>query len=163
MIGCRKYDKDDVPVMLDRFFFWKVSALLAETTATKRPQLPESFSEPFVSYLFSLAHNPGTGPDAFELTPEGEVASVVEIKATITDAGFTDIRRDLEFDVLYWLSLGDYSKLRYRIHRLERASLRMVSEQSRTPRERATVGLDKVIRQIGTQPAKKGHIGIVEE
>jgi hypothetical protein len=125
--------------------------------------LPQQFSEPFVSYLAGLVHNPKTGPDAFELSASDEVTAVVEIKATITDVGFTDLKRDLAFDVLYWLSMERYSDLQYSLYRVDKETLSNLTIDSRTPRERATVGLRKLFHELGVKPVTTGRIGIVPD
>ncbi|MBN1460748.1 MAG: Bsp6I family type II restriction endonuclease [Armatimonadetes bacterium] len=157
--NCVEYEAADEPGTLDVLFFWKTAVLLAEQTGSKKPQLPETFSEPFVCLICGLVRKPGKGPDAFSVASRGTARAAVEIKATITATGFTDAKRDLQFDELYWLSMPDYRNLRFSIYRFTRADLEQVVRQSRTRRERGTVGLAKVAAELGKKPFKEGRIG----
>jgi hypothetical protein len=160
---CIRYDHSDEPRILNVFFFWKAAVLLAEQTQSKKPQLPETFSEPFCSLVCNLVHKVGAGIDAFRLDETGQVVAVIEIKATITTSGFTDVKRDLGFDELYWLSLASYNSLSYEIHRITREQILRFVEASNTQRDRATVNLAKIVESLSLPPIFKGRIGIIAE
>jgi hypothetical protein len=160
---CIRYNHSDEPRILDVFFFWKTAVLLAEQTESKKPQLPETFSEPFCSLVCSLVHKLGAGIDAFRLNQLGQVEAAIEIKATITASGFTDVKRDLGFDELYWLSLASYNSLSYEIHRITRDQISRFAAASNTQRDRATVNLAKIVERLSLKPIFRGHIGIVRE
>jgi len=81
-IQCVRYSLDDEPSILDIFFFWKTSVLLAEQSKSKKPQLPETFSEPFCCLGCDLVHKRGAGVDAFRVDSAGHVTEAIEIKAT---------------------------------------------------------------------------------
>lgn len=176
---CRKYDIEDEPQILDTFFFWKTTVLLAEQTKSRRPQLPETFSEPFCCLVCGLLHKPGSGLDAFRYDEEGQVRAV-EIKATITPTGFTDVKlteagfTEIEitesgvnevpingFDELYWLSFADYNAYRYEVYRLEYAQITELADKSKTLRDRKTINLKSVVDQFDLPPVARGRIGVL--
>jgi hypothetical protein len=159
-----KYEGSDEPRILDRFFFWKMTASMAGFTGDKRPQLPETFSEPFCCLSCDLLHNlDRSGPDAFRLDRYGNVESAIEIKATITKGGFTDVNRSLSFDELYWLSLASYDSLRYEIFKIHKSKIEPLVRASATARDRGTVNLQRVVDGHKLLPTFRGHIGIVSE
>jgi hypothetical protein len=155
---CRLYEPSDEPRILEVFSLWKVAVILSERTATKNPQLPQTFSEPFVSLLCGLAHNSGTGPDAFRLDPQLR-ATAVEIKATITPVGFTDIKRDLEFDELIWLDMHQYEVLSFDLYSLGRHEFEAAVAASRTARDRGTIGMRRIAVGLGRGPFLRGRVG----
>jgi hypothetical protein len=157
---CEKYDKSDLPKILEVFFFWKTATLLAKTTESKNPPLPEKFSERFCCLVCGLVHKSGSGPDAFRLDNSSKILSVAEIKATITPTGFTDVKRDLNFDELYWLSFADYAALNFEIYKFTKEQIKRVVDASGTERDRGTVNLKKVASFHKLQPIQKGCIGI---
>jgi hypothetical protein len=123
------------------------------------PQLPQTFSEPFCCHICRLLHNKeGKGPDAFDVT-DG-IVRAIEIKATITNNGFTDIKRDMNFNELYWVSMKSPEYFSFEIYRIERSRLEHYVESSKTERDRGTISLDKITKQEGIRPAFKGRIGI---
>jgi hypothetical protein len=160
---CEEYEPADEPEILDVFFFWKTAVLLAEKTSSKKPQLPETFSEPFCCLICGLVRKRGAGVDAFRLNGADEVQATIEIKATITRSGFTDVKRDLEFDELYWLSLADYNSLKYEVYRFSRAEIRKCVAASRTERDRGTVNLKQITDRLQLKPIHRGRIGIVRQ
>ena len=160
---CAEYDQNDELKILDKLFLWKTTVLLAKQTDSKNAQLPETFSEPFCCLVCGLVHKLGSGPDAFRLDSRGEVEAVIEIKATTTKQGFTDIKRTMDFDELYWLSFADFDTLHYKVYRLTKPHLENFVEASKTARDRATINLQAVVNKYGLQPIHQGYIGIVEE
>jgi hypothetical protein len=163
-LNCAYYDESHLPAILNRLFFWKTSVLLAEQTNTKKPQLPGTFSEPFCCLVCGLAHNKlGTGPDAFRLTTTGNIEAAVEIKAMITSHGFTDIKRDLNFDELYWLSLEKHHHLRYKIYRFHNEQIGSFVARSNTKRDRGTGSLQNIAEALQLSPLYSGHIGIIRD
>ncbi|MCX6028649.1 MAG: hypothetical protein NT169_05020 [Chloroflexi bacterium] len=159
---CEKYEQADEPRIIETFFSWRIAVLLAGNIKSKNPPIPETFSEPFCCLVCDLLHKPGTGYDAFRQDNSGHVFSV-EIKATITGTGFTDVKRDLDFDELYWLSFCNYAQLRYEIYRLSKTDIFTAAGKSNTARERATVGLAKIVETAHLRPIQTGYIGIVRE
>jgi hypothetical protein len=158
---CEQFSKSDLPSILEVFFFWKTATLLASTTGSKDPPLPEKFSERFCCLVCGLVHKSGSEPDAFRLDKTGSVVSVVEIKATITPTGFTDVKRDLNFDELYWISFADYKSLNYEIYRFSKTEIKLFVDKSKTSRDRGTVGLKAVADYHNLKPIQKGYIGVV--
>ena len=158
---CRSYDYSDLPQILDIFFFWKVSALLADTTGDKKPQFPESFSEKFCCFVCGLAHKPGDGPDAFKVGSNKKVRKI-EIKATTTATGLTSIKRDCNFDDLYWVSFVDYNSLKYVIYKFTRTQIMKLVDVPKVKNNIATVNLMKYAQDLKLEPAHKGRIGIVK-
>ena len=160
-IKALRYSEKDLPRILDIFFFWKTAVLLATNTESKKPQLPETFSEPFTCLISDLVHKRGKGPDAFRLDKRGETISAIEIKASITKTGFTDIKRDLDFDELLWLSFASYENLKYKIFRFARSELESAVANSNTRRDRGTINLMKVAKSLNKDPDFIGRIGVV--
>lgn len=158
---CKKYGRDDEPHILDGFFFWKTAVLLAEQTRSKKPQLPETFSERFCCLVCNLVHKPGAGYDAFRLDDKGQVVATVKIKATITGSGFTDVKRSMDFDELYWLSFTHFSSLRYEICRLKKDHVHDFVVNSRTARDRGTVSIEKIAKAARIHPIQAGRIGVI--
>jgi len=159
--GCRRYEVSDEPGILDVFFFWKTTVLLAEHTHARKPQLPGGFSEAFTCFVCGLVHKEGTGPDAFRVNDAGDVEAAIEIKGTITEAGFTDVKRDLAFDELYWLSMSSYNDLRFSIYRFTRSEVKTVVDKSKTRRDRGTVGLRGLATELDRKPEVTGRIGFI--
>lgn len=159
---CIRYSWADEPKILDIFFFWKTAVLLAEQTQSKKPQFPEAFSERLCCLVCNLACKPGAGYNAFRLSKTGKALAAVEIKATITEQGFTDVKRDLEFDELYWLSFTDYNLLKYEIYKLTKQQLKEYVKQSKTERDRATVHLKRIADTYKLKPVRRGRIGIIK-
>jgi len=160
----RQYQQVDEHEIVDNFFFWKITALMAKTRGHKTPQLPQTFSEPFCCYTCNLAHNlGGSGPDAFLVRKEAtnKVQSAIEIKATITPQGFTDVKRDLDFDELYWLSMAGYENLTYEIYSMPRSMIEGYVKRSKTVRDRGTVNLTEIVHEGNLKPFRQGYIGIV--
>src|SRR6266478_3415596 len=114
---CARYDRSDTPQVLDVFFFWKTAVLLAEHTKTRNPPLPEKFSAPLCCFLCGLVHKKGAGADAFRVGASDKIQASCEIKGTVTESGFTDVKRSLDFDELYWLSFSDHHTLQFEIYR----------------------------------------------
>lgn len=159
---CESYDATYLPSILEVFFFWKTAALLAKTTETKNPPLPEKFSARLCCFVCGLAYKkPGPGPDAFRLDKTGLVEAAVELKATITPSGFTDVKRDLNFDELYWVSFAGYKDLRFEIYRFDKEQIRRFVDKSKTNRDRATMTLAKVAEHFDLRPIRRARIGIV--
>lgn len=160
-IECIQYDLNDEPAILDIFFFWKTSVLLAERSETKKPQLPETFSEPFCCLVCDLVHKKGRGLDAYKIDNNNQATTRIEIKATITKVGFTDVKRTLPFDELFWFSFSGYASLSYVIYRISAADLQSYVNSSKTEGDRATVSLEKIVSAKNIQPFMSGRIGIV--
>lgn len=158
---CETYEAEDLPKILEVFFFWKTTALLAEKTETKNSPLPEKFSARFCCFTCGLAYKkPGSGPDAFRFDNENK-ARAVELKATITTTGFTDIKRDQNFDELYWLSFADHNALRYEVYKFQKREIDFFVQRSKTNRDRATMNLKNVADHFKVKPVQTGCIGVI--
>ena len=158
---CETYEESDLPEILEVFFFWKTAALLAEKTGTKHSPLPEKFSARFCCFACGLAYKkPGPGPDAFRLNKRNK-AIRVELKATITPSGFTDVKRDQDFDELYWLSFAGYNALKYEIYKFKRSQIDFFVKKSNTNRDRATMNLKNVAVHYKLRPIQTGRIGVI--
>lgn len=160
-VECIRYSLKNEPAILDIFFFWKTSVLLAEQTRTKKPQLPETFSEPFCCLVCDLVHKKGAGLDAYRLDENNQVTAAIEIKATVTKSGFTDVKRVSDLTELVWLSFSGYASLEYEIYRITKADLQPYLSNSNTLRDRATVNLKGIVTAKNIPPFKSGRIGIV--
>ena len=86
----------------------------------------------------------------------------IEIKATITASGFTYVKRNLDFDELYWLSLADYNSLSYKTHRITKQNITPFTTKSAMKRDRATVNFTSIVAQLRLQPLVEGRIGIIK-
>src|SRR5712692_2966766 len=160
----RGYGSSDEPKILDHFFFWKMTAVMAGFTDDKKPQMPETFSERYCCLVCGLLHNlERTGPDAFVVDTDGRVESAVEIKATITKGGFTSVGRSLNFDELYWLSFAGYNSLNYEIFRIHKSKIELLVRRSRRWSDRVTVNLQRLVDRYGLKPFQVGRIGTVYE
>ena len=162
-VECIQYDLDDEPAILDIFFFWKTSVLLAEQSKTKKPQLPETFSEPSCCLVCDLVHKKGRELDAYKIDKNNQATTRIEIKATITEIGFTDVKKKSDFEELFWLSFSGYTSLSYAIYRISKADMDPYLDNSKTERDRATVSLNKIVSARNIQPFKSGRIGIVAD
>lgn len=159
---CVHYSVDDEPSILNIFFFWKTTVLLAEQSNTRKPQLPETFSEPFCCLNCDLLHKKGAGPDAFRVDAAGTVTEAIEIKATVTEAGFTDVKRTMDFDELIWLSFSGYASLGYSIYRITKSDISSYVQKSKTDRDRGTINLRKIVNDLHITPLITGRIGIIK-
>ncbi|SRR5712692_3901865 len=160
----RGYGSSDEPKILDHFFFWKMTAVMAGFTDDKKPQMPETFSERYCCLVCGLLHNlERTGPDAFVVDTDGRVESAVEIKGTITKGGFTSVGRSLNFDDLYWLSFASYDSLRYKICRIKKPMIQQIIRRSRFGLDRGTVNLKRIVDRFELRPTHVGYIGTVPE
>ena len=161
-VQCVHYDVDDEPSILNIFFFWKTTVLLAEQSNTRKPQLPETFSEPFCCLNCDLLHKKGAGLDAFRVDAAGTVTEAIEIKATVTEAGFTDVKRTMDFDELIWLSFSGYASLGYSIYRITKSDISPYVQKSKTDRDRGTINLRRIVSDLDITPFVTGRIGVIK-
>jgi hypothetical protein len=157
---CERYSEEDVPQLLDIFYFWKTSALLADKLSLQNPQMPSTFSERFCCLVSGTVYKPGRGIDAFRLNASNRVVSTIEIKATTTPGGFTDIKRTPLPDEVMWLSLADYDRLAFEIFTIPRSLLKPYIRKSKTKRERVTLSLTDIVTAHKLTPTWWGHVTV---
>lgn len=159
---CILYDEEDVAKFLDIYFLWKISALLAKETKTKNLQLPATFSERIVCYALNLYHKPsGTGPDAFKKHNESQFLPV-EIKATMTNTGYTDVKRD-GFDYLYWLDLQGYADNTLKIYEFALSDIIQAIDGRKSRGNRTSIGLAQIADSFGKSPVFEGYIAVIKK
>jgi hypothetical protein len=142
---------------------------LASASELKRPSLPTEFSTPFCCRVLDLAHavkSPKSEPNCFEIgrIEDGSLAiKTIEIKATITEDGFTDIKKDLDFDELCWLDCSNYKNLSFYIYQFTKEDLKSFILESKTQRNSVTVHMAEIAKELGVQPVFEGRVGISVE
>ena len=164
---CHLYAKEDDPEILKVFFNWMLQETIASASGMKRPSLPNEFSVPFCCRILGLARKTRTSknnPDCFEI--EGpydgaKVTSSVEIKATITGDGFTDLKKNLDFDRLCWLDCSNYKNLKFNLTHFTREELKCFVDGGK--RDRTIVHLRMIAEELGRAPFFEGSIGIFVE
>jgi hypothetical protein len=156
-ITLNKYDESDEALILEPLWVWKVACILNEKNGSRRPPLPEDFSEPMVSYICGLHHKQGRGPDAFLLNQDNEIIKSIEIKATITESGFQEVKNE-QYDELYWLRFHEHEKLKYEIYKFPCEKI----EQYLQGRNNRKINLINLIGEID-KPIAIGRIGIMNK
>ncbi len=166
---CNLYSEEDDFSILEKFFNWRMQEQLASAGNLKRPALPVEFSVPFCCRMLGLAHNVKSAksdPDCFEIATAGETTvatKVVKVKATITEDGFTDIKKDIDFDELCWLDCSDYRNLSFHIYQFKKEDLANFLSESKTARASATVHMEGSASELGIRPVFEGRVGISVE
>jgi len=154
-ITINKYEKSDEAAILEPLWVWKVACILNEKNNTRRPPLPENFSEPMVSYVCDLYHKQGRGPDAFLLNKDNKITKSIEIKATITESGFQEIK-NAQYDELYWFRFHAHEKLEYKIYKFSRDKI----DQYLKGKNNRKINLIKLVGK-DDKPITIGRIGII--
>ena len=155
-IALNKYNKSDEALILESLWVWKVACILNEKNGSRRPPLPEDFSESIVAYICGLHHKKGRGPDAFLLNQNNEIIKSIEIKATITESGFQEIKNE-QYDELYWFRFHEHEKLKYEIYKFSRTKI----EQFLNGKNNRKINLIKLICE-NDRPIATGRIGLVQ-
>ena len=165
---CQIYTPEDDPEILKVFFNWMLQETIASASGMKRPPLPSEFSIPFCCRILGLARKTRTAknsPDCFEIEGSydgAKITSAIEVKATITEDGFTDLKKNLDFDRLCWLDCSDYKNLKFSLIHFTRDELSGFVDGGK--RDRTTVHLRAIAEILGRTPFFEGSIGIsVEE
>ena len=122
IIHAVKFSEEDEKNIIEPFLFWKTQAFLAEHTDIRNAPLPEGFTEKLCCYVCNLAWKKGAGPDAFEVSPNNEILSVIEIKATVTPQGFQEIK-NYDFDYIYWFDFSQHKDMKFQICKLPRRAI----------------------------------------
>lgn len=117
-----RFTEGDEKEIIEPFLFWKTQVFLAEHTNIRNPPLPESFTEKLCCYICNLAWKKGAGPDAFEVSSNNKILSVIEIKATVTPQGFQEIK-NYDFDYLYWFDFSQHKDMKFQICKISRTSI----------------------------------------
>ena len=168
-VPCNLYSHEDDFMILNIFFNWRMQEQLASASSLKRPSLPTEFSTPFCCRVLDLAHSTKSSksePNCFEIgrVEDNAVAiKTIEIKATITEDGFTDIKKDLDFDELCWLDCSNYKNLSFYIYQFTKEDLKSFISESKTQRNSVTVHMAEIAKELGVQPVFEGRVGISVE
>ena len=168
-VPCSIYSHEDDFMILNIFFNWRMQEQLASASELKRPSLPTEFSTPFCCRVLDLAHSTKSSksePNCFEIgrVEDDPVAiKTIEIKSTITEDGFTDIKKDLDFDELCWLDCSNYKNLSFYIYQFTKEDLRSFISESKTQRNSVTVHMAEIAKELGVQPVFEGKVGISVE
>lgn len=168
-VPCNLYLHEDDFSILDVFFNWRIQEALTSVSGLKRPSLPTEFSIPFCCRVLDLAYAVKplkSSPNCFEIGHiEDDFLSIktIEIKATITEDGFTDIKKDLDFDKLCWLDCSNYKNLSFYIYQFTKDELKPFISSSKTQRHSATVHMAEIAKELKIQPVFEGKVGISVE
>lgn len=168
-VSCNLYLHEDDFSILDVFFNWRIQEALTSVSGLKRPSLPTEFSTPFCCRVLNLAHSTKSSksePNCFEISrieDDAVAVKAIEIKATITEDGFTDIKKDLDFDELCWLDCSNYKNLSFYIYQFTKESLKPFILESKTQRPSVTVHMAEIAKELKIQPVFEGRVGISVE
>jgi len=168
-VSCNLYSHEDDFLILEMFFNWRMQEQLASASGLKRPSLPPEFSTPFCCRVLNLAHSTKSSksePNCFEIgriEDDGVAIKTVEIKATITEDGFTDIKKDMDFDELCWLDCSNYKGLSFYIYQFTKDDLKPFVSVSKTKRPSVTVHMADIAKTLDLKPVFEGRVGISVE
>jgi hypothetical protein len=162
---CIKYDKNDFMAILEPFFSWKLSSLVAEHWGkeeggrNKRPPLPESFSEKLCCYMCNLYRNQGNKPDAFLIKHKKEIIPV-EIKATVTEKGFQQVN-NRGYKELYWVSFPNVEQLKFKIYKFTKQEIGVFTRAKKIRDNK--FNFEDLARYLKRKEMVAGRIGIIKK